>query len=120
MKLLFDSCIAKTVYEEILDAGLDADWTGGWEEDPGDGEILRVAHTEGRILVTLDRDFGDLAIRQGMHHCGIILIRKLRIKDQAKHCIEALEQHESELRLGAVVVIEPGKMRCRPAEIGTD
>jgi len=37
-------------------------WAGEWPEDPGDEEILERAHVEGRILVTLDKDFGELAI----------------------------------------------------------
>jgi hypothetical protein len=43
-------------------AGHDVVWAGEWHEDPGDEEILERAHVEGRILVTLDKDFGELAI----------------------------------------------------------
>ena len=35
---------------------------GDWEEDPGDEEILAIADSEGRTLVTLDKYFGELAI----------------------------------------------------------
>ena len=31
-------------------------------EDPGDEEILATAYAEGRILITLDKDFGELAV----------------------------------------------------------
>ncbi|MFW6147662.1 MAG: DUF5615 family PIN-like protein [Thermodesulfobacteriota bacterium] len=34
-----------------------------WPEDPGDEEILARAHNKECILVTLDKDFGELAIR---------------------------------------------------------
>ena len=47
MKLLLDTCVPEVVYDELRDAGYDADWTGDWEKDPGDEEILRVAYTEG-------------------------------------------------------------------------
>ena len=39
-------------------AGHDVVWTGSWEADPGDEEILAHAVREGRVLVTLDKDFG--------------------------------------------------------------
>jgi len=38
----------------------DVVWAGEWPEDPGDEEILERAYLEGRILVTLDKDFGGI------------------------------------------------------------
>ena len=40
-----------------------------------DREILRLAHAEQRVLITNDRDFGDLVFRQGMPHSGVIYLR---------------------------------------------
>jgi len=40
-----------------------------------DVEVLRVAVNEQRILITNDRDFGELAFRRGLRHCGVILFR---------------------------------------------
>ena len=34
---------------------------GADSDDPGDSEILATAHQQGRVLVTLDKDFGELA-----------------------------------------------------------
>ena len=47
---------------------------GNWPEDPGDEEILEYAYKEGRILVTLDKDFGELAIVHDTPHSGILRI----------------------------------------------
>jgi len=43
---------------------------GNWEQDPGDEEILAKAHDEGRVLVTLDKDFGELAVVKRVPHSG--------------------------------------------------
>jgi predicted nuclease of predicted toxin-antitoxin system len=56
----------------ILKFHHDVIWTGDWSEDPGDDEILAHAHREGRILVTLDKDFGELAIIRAVPHRGIL------------------------------------------------
>ena len=50
--------------EELLrrEAGHDVVWAADWPTVPGDKEILRRAHQEARVLVTLDKDFGELAI----------------------------------------------------------
>lgn len=41
-----------------------------------DTEVLAIASAEGRTLLTFDKDFGDLAFRQGLPaSCGVILFR---------------------------------------------
>ncbi|WP_414619992.1 DUF5615 family PIN-like protein [Calothrix sp. CCY 0018] len=53
MKLLLDSCVPGGLKTQFLNAGYDVVWTGDWNEDPGDEEILATAFREGRILITL-------------------------------------------------------------------
>jgi predicted nuclease of predicted toxin-antitoxin system len=40
-----------------------------------DHEVLAIAYAESRILITNDRDFGDLIVRQHFAHAGVILFR---------------------------------------------
>lgn len=40
-----------------------------------DQQVITIAVREQRILVTADLDFGDLVIKGGMAHAGILLIR---------------------------------------------
>lgn len=72
MKVLLDTCVWGGVSQVLSDAGHDAVWTGDWEEDPSDEEILALAHQENRVLVTLDKDFGTLAFLHGRPHAGIL------------------------------------------------
>jgi predicted nuclease of predicted toxin-antitoxin system len=74
MKLLLDSCVWGGVRPELAAAGHDVSAASDWERDPGDEEILHRAHRERRILITLDKDFGELAIAQGKPHSGILRI----------------------------------------------
>lgn len=64
MKLMLDACVWGGAVAELQAAAHDVVWAGGWSEDPGDDEILARAHAERWILVTLDKDFGELAIVQ--------------------------------------------------------
>ncbi len=61
MKILLDTCVWFGVRTNLLAAGYDVDAEQRWSEDP-DEEILAAAYREDRILVTLDKDFGELAI----------------------------------------------------------
>jgi predicted nuclease of predicted toxin-antitoxin system len=40
-----------------------------------DKEIIRLAALENRIVITMDKDFGELVYHSGMDHCGILLLR---------------------------------------------
>jgi len=61
LKVLLDTCVWGGVRKALSDAGHDVVWAGDWTTDPGDEEILHRAHQETRVLVTLDKDFGELA-----------------------------------------------------------
>lgn len=84
--------------------------------DPGDTAILEQAYLEKRILVTLDTDFGELAIRQRLPHVGLIRLVDLRVSQQSVLCLLAAEKYGSELAKGAIVTVEIDRVRIRPAE----
>jgi predicted nuclease of predicted toxin-antitoxin system len=104
------------VQTELVAAGYDVVWTGDWSEDPGDEEILATAYSEGRILITLDKDFGELAIVRGTAHCGILRLVNLSTRQQATVCLRVLELYGNELVSGAIVTAELGKVRIRPPD----
>jgi len=91
-------------------------WAGEWSGDPGDEEILIRAHNEGRILVTLDKDFGEVALVRGIAHSGIIRLVNLGARQQGKICGHVLAKYGKELLSGAMITAEPGRVRIRPAD----
>lgn len=82
MKILLDTCVWSGARAVLEDAGYDVIWTGDWEQDPGDNEILAYAYRESRILVTLDKDFGELAIVFNRPHSGILRLVNLSARQQ--------------------------------------
>jgi predicted nuclease of predicted toxin-antitoxin system len=74
---------------------------------------------EGRVVVTLDKDFGELAVVFGQAHAGIIRIINFRISKLASVCLAAMEHHGDDLAQGAIVTAEPGRLRLRPPPSGT-
>lgn len=115
MKLLIDTCISGIVRDALQAAGHDAVWTGDWPQDPGDDEILDHAHQENRILITLDKDFGELAVVHGHPHSGIIRLVNWTTQQQATTSLLVLKRYSAELESGAIVTAEPGRIRVRPA-----
>lgn len=113
MKILPDTCVWGGTCKQLELAGYDVIWTGNWTEDPGDEEILNYAYNEGRILVTLDKDFGELAILQGVPHCGILRLVNIAAKQQANICLQILRKHSEDLLSGAILTAELGRLRIR-------
>ncbi len=116
MTVLLDSCVSRQAKLALLTAGIDVVWTGDLDEDPGDEEILEQARREERVLVTLDKDFGELAIVQGKQHRGIIRLVDIRSRRQGALLLDIAAKHAEELAAGAIITAEPGRLRIRPAD----
>ena len=116
MKVLLDTCVWGKVSAALRDGGHDVVWAGDWDEDPGDEEILARAHAEQRVLVTLDKDFGEMAVLKGRSHSGILRLVNMAARRQASVCSNVLARHGAELLAGAIITAELGRIRIRPPE----
>jgi len=116
--ILLDSCVWGGARGELTAAGHDVVWAGDWPEDPGDETILARAQGERRVLVTLDKDFGELAIHSGLPHAGIIRLVDIVPRRQAAVCLQVLAQYGAELQAGAIVTAKLGRIRLRRPEPG--
>jgi len=116
VKVLLDTCVWGKAREELTAAGHDVIWAGDWPEDPGDEEILDRAFAKGRILVTLDKDFGELAIVHDKRHCGIVRLVGISARQQATLCVHVLAKYGDELAAGALVTADHHRVRVRSAE----
>ncbi len=116
MKLLLDTCVWGGAVAALRDRGHDVDWAGDWTEDPGDQEILARAHREQRVLVTLDKDFGELAVVHGTPHSGIIRLVGIGARQQGPTLAAVIASYHEDLARGALITVERGRVRIRPAE----
>ncbi|MBI1770091.1 MAG: DUF5615 family PIN-like protein [Bacteroidetes bacterium] len=86
------------------------------EEFPASADdlVLGLANEENRILITLDKDFGELVFRLQKIHAGIILLRleELTSEVKAEILIKIIEQHGEEL-LNAFTVVRENFVRIR-------
>jgi predicted nuclease of predicted toxin-antitoxin system len=113
LKVLLDTCLSPEAKQQLEAAGYDVVWAGDWTEDPGDEAILDRARREARVLVTLDKDFGELGVLRGLSHSGIIRLVNFRAAQQGRVCLEILARHSDDLTQGAIVTAEAGRMRIR-------
>jgi len=90
------------------------------EMDPGitDDEVLDLANREGALLLTADKDFGELVFRQRRIALGVVLARLsgLSPETKAELVARAVDEHAGELT-GAFTVVMPGFVRIRHFEM---
>lgn len=81
-----------------------------------DEEIIRLAVRDKRIIVTMDKDFGELVYRCLMNHSGILLLRLDNEKSSEKQRIlkYILQYHKSHLHEN-FCVFHNDKIRIRPS-----
>jgi predicted nuclease of predicted toxin-antitoxin system len=79
-----------------------------------DVELLGVAQSQGRILITRDRDYGSLVFVQG-EGGGVIYLRILPTNQSAVHdeLDRVLALHSEEELLSSFIVVEAGRHRVR-------
>jgi predicted nuclease of predicted toxin-antitoxin system len=115
MRFLADENVSRLVIERLRADGLEVSSISETHSGPPDRKVLETADFEGRILVTEDRDFGELVFRQQMAVRGVILLELDRLSNQAEaERISDIIGTYGEKLLDNLVVIEPSRIRIRP------
>lgn len=114
MRVLLDSCVWGPAAAKLQEAGHEVEWVGTWETDPGDEEILKRAIEREAVLVTLDKDFGEMAVVNSIRHFGIVRLFGFSANDQGMACVALLKAYGAELAGGALVTAAEGRVRVRP------
>ncbi len=115
MKFLIDQDVYAVTIKFLIDAGHDVIVVAQMGlAQASDEEILRVAQAENRILVTRDRDYGNLVFVRAIG-TGVIYLRVLpKMVNEVHKELAGVIENYSEVELkGAFVVVEPDGYRFR-------
>lgn len=97
MRFLANENIERPIVDHLRDAGHDVACIGELAPGASDEEVLRLADTESRLVLTNDKDFGEMAYRENRASAGIVLLR-LEAQDGAEkaarlaHILPAIEE----------------------------
>jgi predicted nuclease of predicted toxin-antitoxin system len=72
MRFLVDRCAGRRLAEWLRSQSHDVLEARELGPDPGDRALLERAAAEGRILVTIDTDFGELVYVEEVPHAGLV------------------------------------------------
>ncbi|GAB2550342.1 DUF5615 family PIN-like protein [Spirosoma aerophilum] len=80
-------------------------------------QVLQIAVDRNAILLTEDKDFGELVHRLRMNHCGILLVRLLKMNsaEKSKRVMEVILKQGDELT-NSFSILSNEQLRIRPAK----
>jgi predicted nuclease of predicted toxin-antitoxin system len=91
------------------------------EMAPGvsDQDVLNLANNEQAVLLTADKDFGELVYRQHLVNPGVILLRLQGLLPavKAELVVRAVAAHMKKIA-GSFVVVSPRSIRIRQRRVG--
>ena len=121
MRLLADESCDFTVVSALRSAGHDVTAIAEISPSAEDAPVLAMARTDGRVLVSEDKDFGLLVYAGGHDTAGVILIRfPAGVRSALGQAVVDVVNELGERLVGAFVVLEPGRARIsrptRPRE----
>jgi predicted nuclease of predicted toxin-antitoxin system len=114
MKLIADEGLDKPIVDVLRNADFDVLYVLETNQGADDDLILATANSQQRILLTQDKDFGELVFRLQRTHYGVILIRLEGLAPalKAEIVLNAITAHKEEL-INAFTVIQPNAIRIR-------
>lgn len=115
MRLLANENIPLSAVEALRASGHDVLWIREKASGSTDIEVMALAHKEGCILVTFDKDFGELAFcTEQPPACGIIVFRIPMISSAyiAKALVKVIGLRDD--WEGNFAVVEEDRIRIKP------
>ena len=87
MKLVADESVDGPIVERLRGNGHSVLFVTEMQPGIADTEVLELSRSEAALLVTADKDFGDLVFRQALPHCGVLLVRLAGLDPDEKAAI---------------------------------
>ena len=117
MNLLADESIDKPIVDRLRQDGHSVLYIAEFAPSIDDDTVLQQANENDTLLITADKDFGELVFRQGRIHVGVVLVRLAGLLSHAKArtVSTVLANHGDEL-LNAFSVISPERVSIRRVE----
>jgi predicted nuclease of predicted toxin-antitoxin system len=110
-----DECVSTRVVELLKARGFDVVHAGDICPGDTDDRALALAFDGGRVVITDDFGFGELAVRHGQPAVGVIILSLYELPSGRREEYAAERISDVDDRIdGRLAVIEPGRVLLRP------
>jgi predicted nuclease of predicted toxin-antitoxin system len=114
LKFLIDMGVGVNVESWLIANGHDVKTVRALDPKLPDQTILQIAARENRIVVTMDKDFGEMVYRDSYPHAGVLLLRleAATSSEKIRVVAEIVSQHADKLE-GKFSVYKSNHLRIR-------
>jgi predicted nuclease of predicted toxin-antitoxin system len=114
VNFLADENVDKQIADNLRLMGHNVDYVAEKDAGISDDEVLEMANEKTALLLTADKDFGELVFRQRRVTSGVVLIRLAGLSPtrKAEIVVSAIKKHGTELK-DSFSVITSGSIRIR-------
>lgn len=111
MRFLVDRCAGRRLAESLRSDGHDVLEARTLGRDRGDRALLELAESLGRVLITVDTDFGELIYLHDVPHAGLVRLPDVPAERRIALMSDVVVRHGDALDERAVITIRGGKIR---------
>ena len=114
MKFLADENFEPQFVERLRQKGYKVIYLDEYEAGIEDTEILELAVKENAIVITNDKDFGEMIFRHNLSSKGVVFLRlyDLPLAERIEITVKVIREHENELE-NAFTVTSENSVRIR-------
>ena len=118
MQLLADENVHRRVVARLRGAGFDVEWIKETQPGEHDSDILSRPDIASVILITHDRDFGELLFRHGLPTPYAVLYVRLEHRLADETADRLIAQLEAGVAGGQLITITKSGARAKPFSAG--
>lgn len=114
MKILIDVSAGLAIADVLRALGHDVTLVRDRDPRMEDVDILAWAVAESRVIITMDKDFGELVYHSGQAHAGVLLLRLESARTPEKErVVREIFHHYADQLPGRFAVYQDGRLRIR-------
>ena len=111
MKFLVDRCAGHLLAAWLQEQGHDVIESRDLGPDPGDEQLLGIAQSQGRVLITIDTDFGRLIFRDQQKQSGLVRLPDVPAAMRIQIMEQILLFHSNALANGNIITVRGNRIR---------
>ena len=114
MKFLLDVCAAsRSLHATLVQQGHDVLSAVDGDPSAADEALLVLAYEQQRVLITEDKDFGELVFVRRMPHPCIVRFVDMQVSEKVSAMLDLIEHNADAMREGNLVVVTQSRVRIR-------
>jgi predicted nuclease of predicted toxin-antitoxin system len=115
VRWLADECVDAGLVVRLRAAGHDVVYMAETAPSESDADVIARAQRDTRLLLTEDKDFGDLVFRRGQPVPGVVLLRiDPAMQTLKRERLDAVIERFGNHLFGRYMIVEEARFRSRP------